>query len=276
MIVACWGHKQTSQENVGRQGHENVPHGLEVIQAADYFALGNRTNAYLSIAPALAAFPIYQRPIIDHLRQEKLFHWDDEIRHLAAKALGACVHLDVEFFATTVLTDLIAFSTSPSLARRHGAVLGCAEVLLGLTASTLGLDRPTVQLSDELLTAVVDVVPSIERARLYRGRGGETLRAAACYLIECIARAGLKVPVKTAAALVDSLNDHLKQPHDYIQEHAVAALRQMLFVYFRVDKTPSERLQVRAAQSATGCAAAGREVPLTFPPMHQTLHRRSL
>jgi hypothetical protein len=221
-----------------------VPHGLEVIQAADYFALGNRTNAYLTIAPMLAAFPIYQRPIIDHLRQEKLFHWDDEIRQLAAKALGACVHLDVEYFSTTALADLIAFATSPNLARRHGAVLGCAEVVLGLRASSLGLDRPTTQLSDELLAALVDVVPNIERARLYRGRGGEMLRAAACYLIECIARAGLKVPAKSAAALVDSLNEHLKQPHDFIQEQAVTALRQMLFVNFRVDKAPSERLQV--------------------------------
>ena len=37
------------QENVGRQGHDNFPHGIEILTAADYFTLGNRANAYLDI-----------------------------------------------------------------------------------------------------------------------------------------------------------------------------------------------------------------------------------
>ncbi|RCH91991.1 hypothetical protein CU098_001782, partial [Rhizopus stolonifer] len=36
------------QENVGRQGI--FPHGIDIIQKADYFSLGNRNNAFLSIA----------------------------------------------------------------------------------------------------------------------------------------------------------------------------------------------------------------------------------
>lgn len=36
------------QENVGRQGI--FPHGIEIIQHADYFSLGNRNNAFLSIS----------------------------------------------------------------------------------------------------------------------------------------------------------------------------------------------------------------------------------
>jgi hypothetical protein len=40
------------QENVGRQGI--FPHGIEIIQAADYFSVGNRNNAFLNIAIEIA------------------------------------------------------------------------------------------------------------------------------------------------------------------------------------------------------------------------------
>jgi tubulin-specific chaperone D len=48
-----------------------------------------------------------------------------------------------------------------------------------------------------LVDAIVDVVPRIEKARLYRGRGGELVRAAACRLMECISLSGVALPVKT-------------------------------------------------------------------------------
>lgn len=40
------------QENVGRQGI--FPHGIDIIQKADYFSLGNRNNAFLSISYDIA------------------------------------------------------------------------------------------------------------------------------------------------------------------------------------------------------------------------------
>jgi len=73
------------QENVGRQGHDNFPNGITILTAADYFSLGNRANAYLSVAPVIAAFPSYRYSLIDHLTDVKLRHWDVEIRELAAK-----------------------------------------------------------------------------------------------------------------------------------------------------------------------------------------------
>lgn len=35
------------QENVGRQG--TFPHGIDIVTACDYFAVGIRTNAYLEL-----------------------------------------------------------------------------------------------------------------------------------------------------------------------------------------------------------------------------------
>ena len=42
------------QENVGRQG--NVPHGIDIVTAADYFAVGNRANAYLGVSVFIAQY----------------------------------------------------------------------------------------------------------------------------------------------------------------------------------------------------------------------------
>ena len=52
------------QENVGRQGHANFPHGIEILTTADYFTLGVRSNAYLGIAKFVASFEKYRRPLL--------------------------------------------------------------------------------------------------------------------------------------------------------------------------------------------------------------------
>ena len=56
---------------------------------------------------------------------------------------------------------------------RHGATLGLAEV-------TLALHRAGSGLQDSRAAQVAGVVPAIEKARLYRGKGGEIMRSAVC------------------------------------------------------------------------------------------------
>ena len=63
------------QEHVGRQGGpmcSNLPNAIEVITVADYFSLGSRRNAYINVAPLVAAFPQYLAPIVDHLVARKV------------------------------------------------------------------------------------------------------------------------------------------------------------------------------------------------------------
>ena len=55
------------QENVGRQGHENFAHGIDILTAADFFTLGNRVNAYVEISCFVARFDKYRLRGIDHL-----------------------------------------------------------------------------------------------------------------------------------------------------------------------------------------------------------------
>uniref|UniRef100_A0A3P8ZZD8 Tubulin-specific chaperone D n=1 Tax=Esox lucius TaxID=8010 RepID=A0A3P8ZZD8_ESOLU len=87
------------QENVGRQG--TFPHGIEIVVAADYFAVGNLTNCYLAIRV---------------------------IRELATKALHKLTAQAPDYMTTTVLPQLLPVAIGIDLQGRHGALLACAEI----------------------------------------------------------------------------------------------------------------------------------------------------
>jgi hypothetical protein len=58
------------------------------LTAADYFAVGQRSNAYLKISVFIANYPEYTRPLVEHLVTRKVGHWDPAVRELTAKALN--------------------------------------------------------------------------------------------------------------------------------------------------------------------------------------------
>lgn len=66
---------------------------------------------------------------------------------------------------------------------RHGACYGLGELLVALAEAG-------APLSEAQAAGVANAVIEIEKARLYRGKGGEIMRAAACRLLECTAKAG--------------------------------------------------------------------------------------
>ena len=64
---------------------------------------------------------------------------------------------------------------------------------------------------------VAGVVPAIEKARLYRGKGGEIMRLAVSRFIECISLITLPLTERIKRTLLDTLNDNLKHPNSQIQ-----------------------------------------------------------
>lgn len=52
------------------------PHGIDIVTEADYFKVGNRENCYLELSVFVAQFPEYTQPMIDHLVDVKINHWD--------------------------------------------------------------------------------------------------------------------------------------------------------------------------------------------------------
>eukprot|EP00727_Mastigamoeba_balamuthi_P013936 m51a1_g9165 putative tubulin-specific chaperone d (909) ;mRNA; f:8490-12422 len=198
------------QENVGRQG--NYPHGIEIVTTADFFSLSNRADAYRRISVLIAKFDEYREPLVQHLLQCKIRHWDRSIRDLASQALE----------------NLTPLCPSDATAK-HIPFLVCSYKIVG-------------------------IVPSMEDARLFRGRGTEHIRGAACQLIESIATAKLSLKrdpsdeAKPAAAaprfgakaaskprltqLQETIDECLQHPHEDVQGLAVSAFRSLARSYY--------------------------------------------
>lgn len=236
------------QENVGRQGNQNFPLGIEIITVADYFTLGKRNNAYLNIAPEIARMADYHHEVLMwHLLDVKVRHWDIDIRSLAAKAIAMLAPINLER-SLEALNDALETCFDTNLWVRHGSLMVVSEMVLEVHAN--GTSSGVTVMDDELVDKIVTLVPRLDKARMFRGRGGEILRAASCKLVESVARADMPVAIKTKVALIEFLNENVKHPHDYIQQASADALRHALFAFFgrssasaSKDEGPSSRLQ---------------------------------
>lgn len=147
------------QEHVGRQG--TFPHGIDILTQADYFTVGHRSNAFTKISIYVAGFPEYREALCDHLVKAQVRHWDKSVRLLSSQTLGILVSTDAARFADEILPKLLDASLSQDLPTRHGSALGVAETVLGLRGCGHVLSK---DVSDR----VVELVPAIEKARLYR------------------------------------------------------------------------------------------------------------
>ena len=68
-------------------------------------------------------------------------------------------------------------------------------------------------------------MPAIDKARLYRGKGGEVMREAVGRLVASVSRAGLPLSRPQHAKVLEALDENLRHPQPYIQAAAVEALR---------------------------------------------------
>ncbi|XP_057422981.1 tubulin-folding cofactor D [Lotus japonicus] len=210
------------QENVGRQG--NYPHGIDIVNTADYFSLSSRVNSYLHVAVSIAQYEGYLFPFVDDLLDRKICHWDKSLRELAAEAISFLVKYDPEYFASTVMGKLIPCTLSSDLCMRHGATLATGELVLALHNCNYALPSDKQK-------SLAGVVPAIEKARLYRGKGGEIMRAAVSRFIECISASKVALSEKIKRSLLDTLNENLRHPNSQIQIAAVKGLKHFINEY---------------------------------------------
>ncbi|KFW79471.1 Tubulin-specific chaperone D, partial [Manacus vitellinus] len=219
------------QENVGRQG--TFPHGIDILTAADYFAVGNRVNCYLTISVYIAGFPEYTQPMIDHLVNMKINHWDSVIRELSTKALHNMTPRAPEYMANVVLPRLLPLSVGSDLHTRHGAILACAEITHALCKLAQENNRSvTYYFSEKSLEGLKQIHQELCSRQLYRGLGGELMRPAVCTLIEKLSLS--KMPFRGDPIIGGwqwLINDSLRHltlvssgARQHIKESAVSAL----------------------------------------------------
>ncbi|GAA6218208.1 tubulin-specific chaperone D [Lates japonicus] len=228
------------QENVGRQG--TFPHGIDILTAADYYAVGNLNNCYLNISVYIASFPEYTNAMIDHLVAMKINHWDSVIRELATKALHNLTLQAPDYMATTVLPQLLPMAVGIDLHSRHGAILACAEITHALSKLGLQTNRTVVDLiSSECVDALKNIHQMLHDRKQYRGFGGELMRPAMCGLIEKLSLS--KMPFKNDPVITGwqwLIDDTIKSLHlvssgakDGIMVAVVSALSALCEEYYQ-------------------------------------------
>ncbi|XP_026523386.1 tubulin-specific chaperone D isoform X1 [Notechis scutatus] len=227
------------QENVGRQG--TFPHGIDIVTTADYFAVGNRANCFLNISVYVAGFPEYTQPMINHLINMKINHWDSVIRELSAEALHNLTPLAPEYITKEVLPKLLPLAVGIDLHTRHGAILACAEITRAL--SLLAEEKKrfiSFYLDEKTLEGLKQIHLELRQRQLYRGLGGELMRPAVCTLIEKLSLS--KLPFRKDPIIDDwqwLINDSFKSLHlissnsrQQVKESAVSALAALCNEYY--------------------------------------------
>ncbi|XP_069005084.1 tubulin-specific chaperone D [Embiotoca jacksoni] len=230
------------QENVGRQG--TFPHGIDIVTAADYYAVGNLSHCYLNISVYIAGFPEYTKSMIDHLIAMKINHWDVVIRELATKALHNLTPEAPDYMATTVLPQLLPVAVGVDLHGRHGAILACGEITHALYKVGLQTNRTVMDIiSPECVDALKNIHDTIHERKRYRGFGGELMRPAVCGLIEKLSLS--KMPFKNGPVITGwqwVIDDTIKSLHlvssgvrDAIVAAVVSALSALSEEYYQAE-----------------------------------------
>uniref|UniRef100_A0A8K9X4F0 Tubulin-specific chaperone D n=1 Tax=Oncorhynchus mykiss TaxID=8022 RepID=A0A8K9X4F0_ONCMY len=199
------------------------PYGIDIVVAADYFAVGNLNNCYLSISVYIASFPEYTRPMIDHLVAMKINHWDGVIRQLATKALHNLTPQAPDYMATTVMPQLLPIALGIDLHSRHGAILASAEISHALYKLANQNNRPVTELissdcvdglKNQYVVRPQQIFVVVVVSCLCRGFGGELMRPAVCSLIENMSLS--KMPFKDDPVITGwqwLIDDTLKSLH---------------------------------------------------------------
>lgn len=189
------------QENVGRQG--NFPHGIDIVTLADYFEVGVRSHAYLKISVFISQYEEYTVPMIEHLVDKKICHWDTAIRELTAKALSNLTSSDGHFMIETVLPILIENTNSIDLNVRHGSVLAIAEILEALN-KFFNNNKIDDIIGVPELEEIKKIVNKFKIRGQFKGLGGELMKQACAILIRKLSN--IHYPVHSTTVINDWQN----------------------------------------------------------------------
>jgi tubulin-specific chaperone D len=192
---------------------------------------------------------------------------------LSSKALNELALLDTNYVHETILPTLLDKSLDLDVATRHGAICGLAEIIDALCRNAE--QRHLLISACGTMEKLINVVPELERRRLYRGRGGELVRGGVCRLVECLAKASVPLSVKDQVRLLDSIDANISHPSHAIQLSACQSIEALLDSYFPVGANgPSARLQARvidkfikmASTSDNPAATRGYSLALGYLP----------
>ncbi|KAJ1959511.1 hypothetical protein GGI12_004299 [Dipsacomyces acuminosporus] len=160
------------QEHVGR--HNSFPHGIPVLQLADFFSVGNMRSAFVHASRRIAGFVEYREPLLRHLCTITIYHWDLKTRELAAEALRGLAPLAADYVVAELLPGIVNNAHSPFLAVRHGAIIATGTIAEALA--------PQLTSDSEAVKSVLSVAAEIPERFLEDFGANLTLEALARYV----------------------------------------------------------------------------------------------
>ena len=229
------------QENVGRQ-QGFFKHGISLVTTADFFSVSDRAKSFSTVSVEVARLcREYRFCLVNHLVNHKICHSDIALRELASKTLGtllvdengsvekeSCTGNQVDLLEFTAYANDVVI---PRLAEQVLAVLQPAQIRHGsLLALSAIVAQGRVIFSEKNATLLRNLIPNGEKLRMYRGRGGETVRVGAMGLLGAICQSALKFPSpKTTAYYLNSMEECLGWSGEMrVQYVATQAVGQLL------------------------------------------------
>ncbi|GIL68790.1 hypothetical protein Vafri_22026 [Volvox africanus] len=149
--------------------------------------------------------------------------------------------------ATAAAAAATADTEAPSLSPTSAGSTITSTVTISGVESNGSSSRATSgwPLSPERQAAVAELVPAIDKARLYRGKGGEVMREAVARLVEGCSTVGLVMSSAQHAKVLEALDENLRHPQQYIQAGAVAAVRAYAKAYLINDPRAAAAFRTR-------------------------------
>eukprot|EP00117_Sycon_ciliatum_P048340 scpid20183/ scgid34426/ Tubulin-specific chaperone D; Beta-tubulin cofactor D; SSD-1; Tubulin-folding cofactor D len=235
------------QENVGRQG--TFPNGIDIVTMADYFAVGNRQNAYLNLSVQIGKFEKYCVPLIEACVGSKLNHWDGSVRELASKALHNLTEIAPEYMATTVLPRVVDRCSHLSIRECHGGVLAVGQICYALSKlckSHVSKTSLRDWVADDVIDEINDVISVMKASNLFKGVHSIETRMAASSFIENLSKAEFPVRDSTVLEswqwLIDDSLPFVDNTNAGVTDSALAALTPFTAHYYsQPDVTPDHR-----------------------------------
>lgn len=224
------------QESVGRLG--NFPHGIDILTTADFFSVGLRTNAYLHISDYIGQFDEYIQPLIDHLVERKINHWDIAIRELTAQALHTLTKHKPTYVHDYVMPKLINNSKSIDVNCRHGSILAIGEVILALK-----LIDPSL-ISSRVVHQINGLVSEFQKREQFRGISGELMRLACTNFIQNCSKAQIQIVTECLESWQQLIDLCIINKTDKVRESAIKALPTMSEAYYINDEFAETRYKI--------------------------------
>ncbi|XP_055916706.1 tubulin-specific chaperone D [Eupeodes corollae] len=160
------------QESVGRLG--NFPYGIEISTTTDFYTVGLKQNSFLIVSDYIAQYEEYQVPLIDHLVEKKVNHWDTSIRELASKALHKLTLKAPQYMSSEVLPRLFTKTNSIDINMRHGSVLAIGEIVCAL--KLVENKSEETLLTNQIVSELNELIGAFLTRDQFRGMSGEIMK----------------------------------------------------------------------------------------------------